>query len=160
MNRRSFIQSILAIGAAPAIITTPGVLMPVRRILSLDEVVPTWIRAVFSGGNVEFYQRKSVLDPWERTSGNYFSTPNAHDVAIRKNFEISVKMHGNFLHSAAIAKGNVIHSVFSPTVPLACFASDKPSELPDSYTPILSNMYSDMGYEFGMENGKPKLTIR
>ncbi len=32
MNRRGFLTGMLALGAAPAIITTPGLLMPVRAI--------------------------------------------------------------------------------------------------------------------------------
>ena len=36
MNRRSFIQSILAAGVAPYVVTTAGVLMPVRQIVSVE----------------------------------------------------------------------------------------------------------------------------
>ena len=46
MNRRAFIQSVLA---APAVILTPGLLMPVRAWQAdVDE-----IRILFSGGKLE-----------------------------------------------------------------------------------------------------------
>jgi hypothetical protein len=32
MNRRGFLQAILAAGVAPAVITTPGILMPVKQL--------------------------------------------------------------------------------------------------------------------------------
>lgn len=36
MNRRSFLQGILAASAAPAVILTPGLLMPVRALAATD----------------------------------------------------------------------------------------------------------------------------
>lgn len=38
MNRRGFLKSMLAAGAGAAIITTPGLLMPVRKIWT-----PAWV---------------------------------------------------------------------------------------------------------------------
>lgn len=42
MNRRGFLQSMLALGVAPYVITNAGVLMPVRKIATptLDELLP------------------------------------------------------------------------------------------------------------------------
>lgn len=41
MNRRSFMQSILAAGVAPWIVTSAGVLMPVRK--QIEDVIPQWM---------------------------------------------------------------------------------------------------------------------
>ncbi|SRR6266699_1426133 len=38
MERRGFLKGILALGVAPAIITTPGLLMPLRGIARVDEL--------------------------------------------------------------------------------------------------------------------------
>jgi hypothetical protein len=56
MNRRSFLgglAGILAAGAAPAIITTPGLLMPVRKIIVPDtpgtimaDMIDRWVNEV------------------------------------------------------------------------------------------------------------------
>jgi len=48
MNRRGFLQGILAFGIAPFIVTTGGVLMPVRRISSL------FLQAPQTGPNYSF----------------------------------------------------------------------------------------------------------
>jgi len=43
MERRSFLKGILALGVAPAIITTSGLLMPVRRLTDASFSLPmTW----------------------------------------------------------------------------------------------------------------------
>ena len=42
MNRRGFLKSILAAGVAPYVVTTAGVLMPVRQIARLEDFSGPW----------------------------------------------------------------------------------------------------------------------
>ena len=46
MNRRGFLQSILALGVAPYVVTTAGVLMPVRQVITIPDVETLWIQPV------------------------------------------------------------------------------------------------------------------
>ena len=46
MNRRGFLQSILALGVAPYVVTTAGVLMPVRQVITIPDVETLWIPPV------------------------------------------------------------------------------------------------------------------
>lgn len=48
MNRRHFMQSILAAGVAPWVVTTAGVLMPVRKIV--ESAVAKWKHVVVGYG--------------------------------------------------------------------------------------------------------------
>lgn len=52
MNRRGFLQSILAAGIAPYVATTAGVLMPVRQIAT-----PLWGKSIVSMPDVLAAQR-------------------------------------------------------------------------------------------------------
>ena len=65
MNRRSFLQGILAAGVAPWIITTPGILMPVKKIVTFESIHPlfsgeigTWSNSIFVPGD--------AIKPWSR----------------------------------------------------------------------------------------------
>lgn len=63
MNRRGFLQAILASATAPYVVTTAGVLMPVKKIL-----VPPIL----------------VIEPWQKdlldklNGGKLFTTPYRH----------------------------------------------------------------------------------
>ena len=43
MNRRSFMGSILAAGVAPWVVTSAGVLMPVRSVRERFAISPSWV---------------------------------------------------------------------------------------------------------------------
>jgi hypothetical protein len=54
MNRRGFLKGILASGVAPYVVTTAGVLMPVRKLLVPPVLYESWAERVAAPGVVYY----------------------------------------------------------------------------------------------------------
>lgn len=89
MNRRLFLQGmvgILAAGVAPSIITTPGLLMPVRKIAMLDELT--------------YYEQEIVIDQMRVPSGRIIGSELARRLYAKALFdEVSKPSHSKFIRS-------------------------------------------------------------
>jgi hypothetical protein len=63
MDRRGFMKAILAAGVAPYVVTTSGVLMPVRRVITLSDPLPDDWTAVLDEG-APYVEWLAQTDEW------------------------------------------------------------------------------------------------
>ncbi len=63
MNRRGFLQSILAAGVAPAVVGS-GILMPVRKIIAPRLPEPEWVGIDFAGPYGVIYPLVDEIPEW------------------------------------------------------------------------------------------------
>lgn len=77
LERRSFIRGMLGLLAAPAIIRTPGLLMPVKRVLCPDEPVPFFVSSSVQIGSITtngtWTAYNTYTDPLLRSAGPYLT---------------------------------------------------------------------------------------
>ena len=72
MNRRSFLQSCLAVSIAPYVITTSGLLMPLRKVWTAEAAgiplvgVPDWFDGNLWDGTQWVYVQSGVCIPADR----------------------------------------------------------------------------------------------
>lgn len=73
MNRRGFLQAILASATAPYVVTTAGVLMPVKRVITEVDDLP--FSTPYTGSNLYRWVRSDRVDSYLAAGWNHLAEP-------------------------------------------------------------------------------------